>query len=96
MVSKPPEPIDPGVYGIQVNDTWRCWNCGSRPPVLDNRWCSATCRKHGESMLRESPTPQEIVRATHSIRSQWTPDESAQRATTMKGEVRSLFGWLAM
>lgn len=96
MVVKRIEQLDPDVYGIQVNETWCCWNCGRRVPVVEDRWCSAACKKQGEAMLRESPTPHEISQATHGIQSRWTPDEAARRATRMSGDVRSLFGWLAM
>ncbi len=95
MMLKQLEHLDPDIYGIQVNETWCCWNCGRRIPVMDNRWCSAACKKQGEAMLIESPTPREIAQATNGIRAHWTPDEAATRAIRVSGEVRMLFKWLA-
>jgi len=72
---------DPDTYGtFTMAGEPVCWWCGEAPPAIDGRWCCPRCRRSGERMLRDSPTPAEIRAACERIQATWSPAQRLERA----------------
>jgi hypothetical protein len=67
-----------------------CWVCSTRPPKLDEKWCSPKCKLLGEAMMEHSPVPEEITKATQAIRATWTREEAALRRSGLRRPRRAL------
>jgi len=58
--------------------------CGNKKPIIEDRWCSFQCKREGQKMIAEDPTPVEIAQAATRIRTAWSASEMERRRAGFK------------